>query len=127
MMIEPYKKVGQISLAVTADDLLLDLGEPSIKSINCIGLLEFDFGSKVFRFDSSGALEEVTFESDVIELESESIPFKYLAVHVKKWDAAMFEKFGFIISPKFGLAFDPEHSPWVTVLTKKSLASWVQV
>lgn len=127
MKIEPYKKVGEVSLEVREDELLRDLGDPNSKSTNSIGLVEFDFGSRVFRFDPSGALDEVTIESEVVELESASIPFKYLAARLKAEDAGVFEKYGFIVSPKFGLAFDPEHSPWVTVLTKKGLAAWRKV
>ena len=127
MKIEPYKKVGEVSLEVREGELLRDLGDPNSKSTNSIGLVEFDFGSRVFRFDPSGALDEVTIESEVVELESASIAFKYLAARLKAEDAGVFEKYGFIVSPKFGLAFDPEHSPWVTVLTKKGLAAWQKV
>lgn len=127
MKIDPYKKVGEVSLEVREDELLRDLGDPNSKSTNRIGLVEFDFSSRVFRFEPSGALHEVTIESEVVELESASIPFKYLAALLKAEDAGAFEKYGFIVSPKFGLAFDPEHSPWVTVLTKKGLAAWQMV
>lgn len=127
MKIEPYKKAGELSLELRESELLNLLGDPNRKSTNSIGLVEFDFGSNVFRFDPSGVLNEVTVESEVIELESVSIPFKYLAAHLKSEDAEVIEKYGFIVSPQFGLAFDPEHSPWVTVLTKKGLAAWQKV
>jgi hypothetical protein len=127
MKIELYKKVGEVSLEVREDELLRDLGEPNSKSTNRIGLIEFDFGSRVFRFDPSGTLEEVTIESEVVELESASITFKYLAARLKSEDSEVFERYGFIVSPKFGLAFDPKYSPWVTVLTKKGLEAWQKV
>ena len=127
MKIEPYKKVEEVSLDARESELILDLGNPDRKATNSIGLVEFDFGSKIFRFDSTGALNEVTIESEAIEIEGVTIPFKHLAAHVKAEDAGVFEKYGFIVSPEFGLAFDPEHSPWVTVITKRGLAAWQKV
>lgn len=76
---------------VREGELLRDLGDPNRKSTNSIGLVEFefDFGSSVFRFDPSGALEEVTIEYEVVELESASIPFKSLAASLKAEDAGV--------------------------------------
>lgn len=127
MKIEPYKKAGEVSLDIKESELLRNLGNPERKSINNIGLVEFDFGDRVFRFDSTGTLNEATIESEVIEIESASIPFKNLGLHIKEEDSAAFEKYGFIVSPLFGVAFDPEHSPWVTVITKRGLAAWQKV
>ncbi|MEM8661517.1 MAG: hypothetical protein AAGF35_11585 [Pseudomonadota bacterium] len=114
-------------MEVREQELLSYLGCPNSNMKNSIGLVELDFGSKVFRFDPSGALSEVTIESEVVELDHTSIPFEDLAARLKAEDAGVFEKYGFIVSPEFGLAFDPEHSPWVTVLTKRGLAAWQKV
>ncbi|MFT6188798.1 MAG: hypothetical protein ACJAW8_000616 [Oleispira sp.] len=127
MKIEPYNKVDDVSLDIRDSELLNHLGDPERQSTNSVGLLEFDFGSRVFRFDSTGTLNEVTIESEVIEVEGVAIPFKYLASHINAEDAGAFVKYGFIVSPAFGVAFDPEHSPWVTVLTKTGLAAWEKV
>jgi hypothetical protein len=31
---------------------------------------------------------------------------------------------GFIVSPKFGLAFDPDDAPWVTALAEHCIDTW---
>lgn len=127
MIIEPYNKIDGVSLSIRDYEIFDYFGAPERKQTNSIGLAEFDFGSKVFRFDSSGELLEVTIESEVIELNKLSIPFEHLAGFLNSHDAGVFTKYGFIISPQIGVAFDPEYSPWVTVLTRKGLSAWQNV
>lgn len=127
MKIKPYKSIDEICLEITEVNLLRHLGNPKNKKANNIGLMEYDFGSKVFRFDEHGALYEVTIGTETLELNNVSISFKQLATFIKYNDVAFFEYCGFIVSPEFGVAFDPEHSPWVTVLTKAGLAAWQNV
>ena len=127
MKIEPYKRINAIELNLKESELLESLGDPKKIAKNSIGLVEYDFNSQIFRFDSSGELNEVTVYSENVEIEGLSIPFDKLVLFVKKCDCNLFEKFGFIVSPKYGLAFDPEFFAWVTVLTSKGLVAWKKV
>jgi hypothetical protein len=127
MRIEPYKKVEALSLAIREDELTVLLGPPDRKISNRVGLVEYRYVARIFRFEAVGNLCEVTVEAETVELNGVIIPFSRLAGFIETQDAHAFVRHGFIVSPDFGLAFDPEFSPWVTVLTKAGLALWQKI
>lgn len=124
MRLEPFVSVDGVSFDASRDDLLRRRGQPLGQARNHIGLDEIDYGQVVFRFQDSGRLEEVTARAPVVELGSVAVPFSALASFVRDHDPSMFERAGFVVSPAFGLAFDPGCPDWVTALAAHAIAEW---
>jgi hypothetical protein len=99
-------------------------GEPSRTGRNAIGLHELDYDTVVFRFQDNGRLEEVTMQAPVVVFGTIVVPFGTLAPFVREHDSSVFERAGFLVSPTFGLAFDPQCPFWVTALAAHCLAAW---
>ena len=66
---------------------------------------------------SSGG--EKTVDGDVVD-----VPFAGLAAVVQAQDATAFERAGFLVSPRFGLAFVPGQPDWVTALAAHCIETW---
>lgn len=127
MRIEPFTKLGDVSLGANRDELCALIGTPLSTGKNRVGLEEFDYGDRVFRFESNGLLSEITIEAKQITLGRVSVPFNHLADYIAANDSHSFERYGFVVSPAYGIAFDPEHRHWVTVLTKRGLGNWTKL
>jgi hypothetical protein len=52
------------------------------------------------------------------------VPFASLEAFVCEHDPLSFRRAGFVVSPRFGLAFDPSEPAWVTALARHCLAEW---
>ena len=78
----------------------------------------------MFRFQDCGRLEEVTAQAPVLHLGTAAVPFSLLEEFIRDHDALMFERAGFVVSPSFGLAFDPQCPSWVTALARHCIAEW---
>ena len=85
-----------------------------------------DYGNAVYRFQlGTGRLEEVTMRAPVLHLpHGVAVPFAALAAFVREHDPATFRAGGFLVSPAFGIAFDPADSNWVTALAPHALPEW---
>lgn len=127
MRIESFSRFDDVSLNATRDELSRLLGAPFSTKVNRIGLEELDYRNRIFRFKPSGFLSEVTIEAEQIEFDQVSVPFTALSGFISSNDPHSFEKYGFIVSPAYGVAFDPEHYPWVTVLTREGLGGWTKL
>ncbi|MGM0768353.1 MAG: hypothetical protein ACQEV6_10020 [Pseudomonadota bacterium] len=127
MRIQPYSKLGHVSLGISRDELELMLGVPFAKRTNRVGLEELDYGDSVYRFESSGLLSEVTIEAVHVEFGKIGVPFANLAEFIASNDPDSVEKHGFILSPGYGVVFDPEDRPWVTVLTERGFEAWAKL
>lgn len=127
MKLEPYTNIAGISLDIGEPDLINISGNLSRIQVNSIGLTEMDYGSRIYRFDQSGVLNELTIECIAIEHQGLTIPFAHLKSYIATKDNDAFDKFGFCVSPLLGLAFDPEQSPWLTVLTKQGISAWSKI
>ena len=110
--------------SASRDDVLCERGAPARAARNAVGLDELDYGDVVFRFQRSGRLEEVTVRSPVVDLGAVAVPFASLEAFVRAQDPLAFERAGFVVSPAFGLAFDPREACWVTALAKHCLPQW---
>lgn len=126
MKIESFKQLDNITFDIQESEIEAQL------NLNCeirkvSRLTEYDFGKYIFRFRSDGCLSEVTTDAAVINFGFTIIKFNELKDFLEENDENSYEKVGFIISPKFGLAFDPEFFPWVTFLTHDGLVSWGDV
>jgi hypothetical protein len=124
MRIEPFVIVDGNSFAITPDEVLRARGLPASQGRNDVGLNEFDYTSIVFRFQDSGRLEEVTAQAPVLSFGSVAVPFASLESFIRHQDPASFVRARFLVSPAFGLAFDPSEPFWVTALAKHCIAQW---
>jgi hypothetical protein len=52
------------------------------------------------------------------------LPFASLEAFIQEQDPLAFRRAGFLVSPAYGLAFDPTEPCWVTALAKHCLAQW---
>ncbi|WP_333706044.1 hypothetical protein [Ottowia beijingensis] len=129
MKLKPYAEVDGLPFTVRRADLQRRHGAPLRERGNGIGLTELDYGDVVFRFqDGSGRLEEVTRRAAVLYLlldgDVVDVPFARLAAFVPAHDGAAFERAGFLVSPRFGLAFVPGQPDWVTALAAHCIETW---
>lgn len=124
MRLTPYVSVDATPFAASRRDLLATRGAPARTTRNAIGLNEMDYGSMVFRFQDNGRLEEITQQAPVLHLGSIAIPFAALERFVREQDADAFERAGFVVSPRFGIAFDPACPSWVTALAAHCVETW---
>lgn len=124
MKIEPFCKLDHLSLDVSRDELEVILGPPAAKRTNRVGLEEFDYGNSFYRFESGGFLSEATIEAEQLEFGETTVLFTSLAQFIASNDPNLVYIHGFILSPVFGVALDPEFPSWVTVLSKKGLEAW---
>ncbi|MGM9485919.1 hypothetical protein [Ideonella sp. YS5] len=124
MRIDPFVSVDGTSFAVSPEELVRAFGVPLRQARNAVELEEFDYGDTVFRFQRSGRLEEVTTRVEVLHLGPLAIPFGAIEPFIRSHDPSMFERGGFIVSPRFGLAFAPTGGRWVTALAAHCLDEW---
>lgn len=120
----PYVKVDDIPFTVSSDDIVRSRGKPWRSLRNGVGLNELDYGHVVYRFQDGGRLEEVTVEAEVVALGNVAVPFDTLAAFIRRHDPEAFERAGFLVSPEFGLAFDPAEPFWVTALARHCIPEW---
>jgi hypothetical protein len=124
MRLEPFVRVDDTPFRASRDDVLRARGRPMSQCRNDVGLHELDYGTVVYRFQDSGRLEEVTMQAPVVSLGTVAVPFAALASFVREHDEAVFDRAGFVVSPRFGLAFDPQCPSWVTALAAHCLDAW---
>lgn len=124
MRLSPFVRVDDIPFTLTPATLLRRRGPPLRRTVNAVGLDAFDYGGVVLRFQASGRLEEVTQRVPVLHLGVLAVPFRSLAGFVQAQDRDTFERAGFVVSPRFGLAFVPSEPDWVTALARHCLPAW---
>lgn len=124
MTLQPYAAVDGTPFSVSREEVLRARGTPWRQGRNGIGLDELDYDDVVFRFQDCGRLEEVTAEAPVVNLGNVCVPFAALERFVREHDPAAFDRAGFIVSPAFGLAFDPRCPSWVTALAEHCIPQW---
>ncbi|MCK6424141.1 MAG: hypothetical protein L6Q75_03500 [Burkholderiaceae bacterium] len=124
MHLDPFIAVDGLPFTTTAPQLRARLGPPQSETRSTIELNELDYGDVVYRFQDSGRLEEVTRRADVVHIGSVSVPFFALQAFIAEHDPDHFERAGFIVSPKYGLAFVPDPSRWVTALAAHCIGTW---
>jgi hypothetical protein len=124
VVLRPYEQVDDTPFSASSDDIRRARGHPWRARRNEVGLDEMDYGEVVFRFQDSGRLEEVTLQAEVVRLGNVAVPFDALAGFLRSQDPQLFERAGFLVSPAFGLAFDPAEPFWVTALARHCLPQW---
>ena len=127
MKLVPFVQVDDTPFTLSVDDLRRARGEPWRAQRNDVGLNEMDYGDVVYRFQDCGRLEEVTLQAEVVEIGNVAVPFATLAAFIRAHDPEAFERAGFLVSPEFGLAFDPQEPFWVTALARHCIAEWLRL
>jgi hypothetical protein len=124
MDLEPFVRVDRTPFSASREEVVKQWGMAARTCRNDVGLNELDYDSIVFRFQDCGRLEEITLQAPVVHLGNLSVPFAALASFVRANDSSAFERAGFLVSPKFGMAFDPNEPFWVTALAAHCLDAW---
>lgn len=124
MRLIPFVQVDDTPFTLRPGALLRRRGAPLRRAISDVALEAFDYGDVVYRFQASGRLEEVTQRVPVLHLGPLAIPFRALEGFVAAQDADAFERAGFRVSPRFGVAFVPRDPDWVTALARHCLPTW---
>ena len=124
MRLQPYQSVNGTPFTATRDDVIRAHGQPRSESRNSVGLAALDYGDVVYRFQDSGLLEEVTARAEVLHLGAVAVPFRNLAAFVQLNDRTAFDRAGFLVSPRYGIAFVPDEPCWVTALAQHCVAEW---
>lgn len=124
MRLDPFECINGRPFSISRAEVLRSHGTPVRESHNNIGLDELDYGTVVYRFQDCGRLEEVTVQAPIVHLAAVSVPFASLESFLREQDGSCFRRAGFLISPRFGIAFDPTEPPWVTALARHCLAQW---
>ena len=122
--LDPYVAVDGTPFSASSDSIVQSRGRPWKSGRNAVGLNELDYGDKVYRFQDNGRLEEITFQAQVITLCKVAVPFEALASFLRSQDGEAFERAGFLVSPAFGLAFDPREPWWITALARHCIPEW---
>ena len=124
MTLQPYVQVDGTPFSVSSADIERDLGKPWRAVRNGVGLNELDYGEVIYRFQDCGRLEEITLQARVVKLGNVTVPFEALAGFIRGQDPEAFVRAGFLVSPAFGLAFDPAEPFWVTALARHCIPEW---
>jgi hypothetical protein len=124
MKLLPFVQVDATRFSASQESILAERGPPARQCRNGVGLNELDYGDVVFRFQDNGRLEEVTMQAPVIYFGNIDVPFSALESYVRSEDESAFDRAGFVISPRLGLAFDPAYPFWVTALAPHCIESW---
>lgn len=124
MRLRPFERVDDVGFVIAADALVRIKGPPGRRERNGIGLDELDYGRVVYRFEDNGRLEEISTQAPVLDLGTVAVPFATLAAFVRAQDKSAFERAGFLVSPRFGIAFDERDPNWVTALARHAIARW---
>jgi hypothetical protein len=124
MNLVPFHSVDRTPFTLTREQLVRSRGHPLREQRNEIGLNELDYHSVVYRFQDNGRLEEISLQAPVLTLGSVAVPFQALASFVREQDPEAFERAGFVVSPRFGIAFDPTQPHWVTALAAHCIVEW---
>lgn len=124
MTLQPYVQVDDTPFSVSSADIERDRGKPWRAGRNGVGLNELDYGEVIFRFQDCGRLEEITLQAKVVKLGNVAVPFEALAGFIRGQDPQAFDRAGFLVSPAFGVAFDPAEPFWVTALARHCIPEW---
>lgn len=124
MKISAYKSVGLVPFGIGRSDLICLLGAPEVERQSPTWAIELSYQSGTYRFDSDDRLKEISVNVPELEIDGESVLFENLRTFLEHSDNEIFERVGFLISPKFGLAFDENFPSWVTAFPREELQLW---
>lgn len=124
MRLVPFRQVDDVCFDARPEHVRAHRGTPLHGRRNEAGLNELDYGDTIYRFQDCGRLEEVTKRAAVLQIGAVAVPFAALRGFVQSQDPGAFERAGFIVSPRFGIAFVPDSPNWVTALAAHCIGTW---
>lgn len=129
MRLVAFESVDGLAFSTRRVELERRRGVPLRAEANAAGLMALDYGDAVYRFQiEGGRLEEVTRRAAMLHLVTCAgvidLPFEVIAAFVYAHDGAVFECAGFVVSPRYGLAFVPAEPDWVTALAAHCVETW---
>jgi len=127
MKFSPFKSINGIPFNYSKDDIIQAIGNPENVTVNNLGWEELNYDELIFRLDKKGKLVEITANLENVDLNGIKIQYRHLKEYLSKNDNEVFDRVGFTVSPKFGIAFDSEHQFWVTHFRQSELEGWCNV
>ncbi len=124
MRLAAYKSVGLANFGIGRGELESLLGAPEKVGKSRIWATELRYSAGVYRFDRDDKLREISVDVPEFEIDGESVLFETLRFFLEKHDKEFFERVGFLVSPRFGLAFDQHFPSWVTAFPHDELQLW---
>lgn len=125
MRIVPYSNILNISFGSTESAVIKILGDPQRKNESSLGDTELIYSDKIFRFEpENGAFHEATLNSEYFDFLGQEVAFAKLGFLIAKNDLESFEENGFLVSPKYGIAFDPNDRFFLTAFCREDLERW---
>ena len=124
MRLDPYVSYAGHAFTLTREALVDTMGTPLRSRRNAVELNEMDYGDVVLRFQDNGRLEEITAEAPVLHIGPVAVPYARLQAFVLENDDRAFWRARFLVSPAYGIAFDPTEPAWVTALARHCLPQW---
>ncbi len=136
MKLVPYQSAEGVAFGSSEAEVVAAMGTPRSRVVDPLGQLELRYDIATFRFSPDDqCLVEATLSSEYFEIRGCVLPpngrgevaFVELGYVIAKLDSASFSSVGFIVSPAFGLAFDPHHAPHLTVFARTQLERWTNI
>lgn len=125
MKINPYFAANEVAFGSAQSTVITRFGQPLCVGNSYLGDIEFEYRNATFRFcPESQELIEVTADSPILFLENLAVRYEVLLEFLRENDEGLFERIGFFVSPKYGIAFDPDHPSYVSAFPKSELAWW---
>jgi hypothetical protein len=133
MLVIPYISANAISFGSTYEDVIAKLGGSFSEKRNRLNQRELVYEYSTYRFsDKENVLVEVTLNDEYFMIEGccldgakvPELAFVNLGYVVAKLDPKSFVKNGFIVSPRYGIAFDPHYPSHVTAFASEELELW---
>lgn len=126
MKIEPFTALGNVAFGSDQASVVKCLGEPQRTSTNRIGEAELHYPHMVVRLAKQRVVE-ATADAKAVQISGADVPFQTLSAFVRTHDSDAFERVGFVVSPRYGIAFDPAFPCWVTAFPRERLESWQKI
>ena len=124
MRIAAYQSVESVNFNIKRAELIGLLGSPEREMESDMWAVELYYPLGIYRFNSNDQLKEISVDAPKLEIDGKSVAFEHLAPFLESSDAAVFEASGFLVSPKFGFAFDQFFPSWVTAFPREELQDW---
>jgi hypothetical protein len=122
-MLKPYQSFDGIEFEADEATIIKSLGAPISQRINDLGYKELEYAEGYYRLQEN-ALKEMTLDLRIVPMPQQKVYFVSLKRFIHKNDDGCFERSGFYVSPKLGIAFDPYFPSWVTIFSKTELPQW---
>ncbi len=127
MNFEPYSNINNVFLESTTEEVVSVCGAALKQIKSRLGKIELVYPNLIVRFNMAGThVQEISFSSEYLKINGFELSFAELGYFIGKNDADSLQSSGFIVSPKYGLAFDPCDKFWITAFLRADLKEWIE-